>query len=441
MKHWHLIIISFLLFSPFISSVVTADESIVLVVEISGTINQATVELVSESMTVADQENAEAIIFTLDTPGGGLEQTFDIADRIQQSNIPVIGFVYPKGATAWSAGTFILLSTPLAAMADNTVIGSCQPVEITAEGTKKINDSKTINALVSWIQERARMYNRNTSLAADFIKKNTNVNASRAKKAGVIEVTASSVKSLLTSIDGMNVTTAAGNQTLFTANSSIEWYTPSFRVQFFRFISNPILTSLLFMMGVFALIFGISAPGYGAEIFGGIAILLSLIGSGFAISELSIIFLIIGGILLLVEIFVIPGFGVVGLGGIISLAIGSIFLIPTYASRNWVITMDWVNDLIMVILAAVVLLSVFFVFLLYKIIEIRSKKKAVGVFAGEKAITLDRLSPEKKGYIRFRGELWQATADTIIEKDEPVRIINKEGSLLKVEPFRKTTKH
>ncbi len=440
MKRSFSIALLLFLFIHFSLGTVAADDPSVLVVEISGTINQATVELVSESMTVADQENAEAIIFTLDTPGGGLQQTFDIADLIQQSNIPVIGFVYPKGATAWSAGTFILLSTPLAAMADNTVIGSCQPVEITAEGTKKINDSKTINALVSWIQERARMYDRNTSLAADFIQKNTNVNASRAKNDGVIEVTASSVKSLLTSIDGMNVTTAAGNQTLSTANSSIEWYKPSFRVQFFHFISNPILTSLLFMMGVFALIFGISAPGYGAEIFGGIAILLALIGSGFAISELSIIFLIIGGILLLVEIFVIPGFGVVGVGGIICLAIGSIFLIPTYASREWVISMAWVNDLIVVVLAAVVLISVFFVFLLYKIIEIRKKKRAVGVFAGEKAVTLDRLSPEKKGYIRFRGELWQATADTIIEKDETVRIIKRDGSILKVEPFRESTK-
>lgn len=440
MRHGHLLIISLLLFSPFVTQVATAADSFVLVVEISGTINQATVELVSESMIVADQENAEAIIFTLDTPGGGLQQTFDIADLIQQCDIPVVGFVYPNGATAWSAGTFILLSTPLAAMADSTVIGSCQPVEITAEGTKMINDSKTINALVSWIQERTMMYGRNSSLAADFIRKNTNVNASRAKEDGVIEVTASTLKSLLTTIDGMNVTTAAGNQTLFTANGSIEWYTPSFRVQFISFISNPILTSLLFMMGIFALIFGISAPGYGAEVFGGIAILLSLIGSGFVISELSIIFLIIGAILLLVEIFVIPGFGVVGLGGIISLAIGSLFLIPTYASRNWVITMDWVNDLIFVILAAVVLLSVFFVFLLYKIIEVRKKKRAVGVFVGEKAVTVDRLFPGKKGYIRFRGELWQATADNIIEKDEKVRIIKKEGSVLMVKSLRENTK-
>ncbi len=441
MSRLYFLPIFFLLFFICFSSVFSAADSTVLVVEIEGTINQATVELVSESLTVAQRDDAEALVLTLDTPGGGLDQTFAIADLIQKSSIPVVGFVYPSGATAWSAGTFILLSTHVAAMAENTVIGSCQPVEITASGTRRINDSKTINALVGWIQERARIFGRNASLAEDFIRKNTNVNASVAKQAGVIEVTASSMDELLSVLVGLNASTASGNQTLATANSAIEWYTPSFRVQLSRFISNPVLTSLLFLLGIFALIFGISAPGYGAEVFGVIAILLSLIGSGFAISELSIIFLIIGAILLLVEIFVIPGFGVVGMGGIICLAIGSVFLIPTYSSREWVVSLSWVNDLIIVVLAAVVMISIFFVFLLYKVIEIRTKKKAVGEFVGEQGETIDDISPEKKGYIRFHGELWQATADQAIEKGEKVTIIKKEGSVLKIKPSGDSTKH
>jgi len=441
MSWWRFLPVFFLLFLLCSSSILSVNNSSVLVVEISGTINQATVELVSESLSVAEQEDVEALIFTLDTPGGGLDQTFDIADLIQESAVPVIGYVYPSGATAWSAGTFILLSTHIAAMADGTVIGSCQPVEITASGTRRINDSKTINALVGWLQERARMYGRNDSLAEDFIRKNTNVNASVAKESEVIEIAASSIQELLNAVDGMNVFIASGNYTLSTKNHSVEWYTPSFRVQFSRFISNPILTSLLFMLGIFALIFGISAPGYGAEVFGVIAILLSLIGSGFAISELSVIFLIIGGILLLIEIFIIPGFGIVGIGGIICLAIGSIFLIPTYASRQWVVAMSWVNDVMIIILAAVALISIFFVFLLYKIVEIRSKKRAVGIFVGEQGVAVDNLSSDKTGYIRFRGELWQATANQSIPTGEKVEIIEKDGSILKVKPLEETTKH
>jgi membrane-bound serine protease (ClpP class) len=431
----------FILFLLCVSITVSADDSSVLVVEINGTIDQATVEAIFESINVAERQNAEALIIALDTPGGGLQQTFDIADLISASELPVIGYVYPSGATGWSAGTFILLSTHLAAMAPSTVIGSCQPVQITATGTQTINDSKTINALVEWIKERAKMYQRNASLAEDFVRRNTNVNATVAQQAGVIELQAESINELLLIADGLNVTTEAGSTVLQTANATYEWYIPSFRVQVLGFISNPLLTSLLFMLGIFALIFGISAPGYGAEVFGVVAILLSLIGSGFAISELSIIFLIIGVFMLLVEIFIIPGFGFVGIGGIVSLAIGSMFLIPTYTSREWLVEMSVVNDLIIIVLVAVALLALFFLFLLYKIVEVRKKKKAVGVFVGEQAVTVDEISPQKKGYIRFHGELWFAESEMEIMKNMKVVIIGKDGATLKVKPLENTTKH
>jgi membrane-bound serine protease (ClpP class) len=145
--------------------------------------------------------------------------------------------------------------------------------------------------------------------------------------------------------------------------------------------------------------------------------------------------------MLLVEIFVIPGFGFVGIGGIVSLAIGAMFLIPTYTNREWLVDMSIINDLIVVVLAAVVILSVFFLFLLYKVIEIRKTKNVVDVFIGEKAVTVDDLTPEKKGYVRFHGELWYAEATSTIGKDKKVRIVGKDGSTLKVEPLLDSTKH
>jgi membrane-bound serine protease (ClpP class) len=184
------------------------------------------------------------------------------------------------------------------------------------------------------------------------------------------------------------------------------------------------------MLGIFALIFGISSPGFGAEIFGVIAILISLIGSGFAISEISIIFIIIGCLLLIIEIFATPGFGVIGIGGIICLVLGFIFLIPTYSTREWVISMNWINELITIILAAGILIAIFFGFLLYKILQIRKKKKAIGVFIGETATSIDKIYPGKPGYVRFKGEYWQAKSDMIIEPNKNVVIIKKEGSIL-----------
>ena len=424
MKRNKLIIISLIIFiSLFFSFNVNANISNVLIVEISDTIDQSTVELLIEGIQEAEYQKSQAIILLLNTPGGGLKQTFDIAEIIKNSKIPVIGYVYPSGSAAWSAGTFILMSTHIAAMANNTIIGSCQPVEITIEGTRTINDSKTINALVQWIQERADIYSRNKTLAKEFIINNRNINASIAEKHGVIEYVSDSIEGLLKKIDGSVVETSYGNLSINTDSVEQIYYTPSIKNMFLKFLSNPILQSLLLMLGVFALIFGISSPGFGAEVFGIIAILLSLIGSGFNIPEFSIIFIILGFLLLIIEIFATPGFGIIGLGGIICLSLGSIFIIPTFTTRNWMISMDWINDIILILIVLAV-----------KIIQIRKKKKSVGVFEGEFATTIERISPDKPGYIKFKGELWKAKSKDFIESGTKVVIIKKDEFYLIVEP-------
>ena len=425
-----LIFFIFLFIFQIFTNIVGAQDLNVLIVEITETIDQSSVEILKESIREAENQNSQAIIILLDTPGGGLKQTFDIADLIQNSNFPVIGYVYPSGSAAWSAGTFILMSTHIAVMANHTIIGSCQPVEVTFEGTRVVNESKTINALVEWIQERANMYGRNKTLAKEFITINRNVNATLAKEYGIIEYVSESVKQLLNDVDGINVTTSIGNITLNTKDAKQIIYTPSFSIQFLKIISNPVLTSLLMMLGIFALIFGISSPGLGAEVFGVIAILLSLVGTGFAVSELSIIFIIIGCLLLIIEIFATPGFGVIGIGGTICLVIGSIFLIPTFSTREWVISMDWINDLIVMLLVAAVLIVAFFGFLLYKVIQIRKKKKATGIFIGENAETIDRITPDRSGYVRFKGEYWQAKSNEIVEPGTKVVILKKDESVL-----------
>ncbi len=421
----------------FISDIALAQTSSVLLVEMTDTIDQSTVEIITDSLKQAESIDAHAIILLLDTPGGGLDETFQIAEMIKQSDIPIIGYVFPSGATAWSAGTFILLSTPLAAMADHTIIGSCQPIETSIEGTRFINDSKIINALVEWLQERAVMYGRNETLARLFITENRNVNATVAKTSNVIEITASSVDQLLNDIDGRNVTTASGPVTLQTKDAEQIKYSPSIQIHLLKLISNPILTSLLLMLGIFALLIGISTPGYGAEVFGVIAILLSLIGSGFSIPTLAIIFIIIGCLLLVVEIFVLPSFGAVGVGGIICLIIGSIFLIPSYPTRKWLISGEYMTDALIIMLIVIALFALFFAFLLYKVLQIRKKKPSLGKFIGEQAVAIEQLSPTKTGFVRFKGEYWQAKSETVIETNTKVVIVDKDETILIVKPLER----
>jgi membrane-bound serine protease (ClpP class) len=430
-KYYISILIIFILL--FLTIKVNAQNSNVLIIEIDDTINQSTVELLIEGIKEAEYLNSEIIILLLNTPGGGLKETFNIAEIIQNSKIPIIGYVYPSGSAAWSAGTFILMSAHIAAMSNNSIIGSCQPVEITMEGTKPINDSKTINALVQWIQERAEIYNRNKTIAKEFIINNRNINASLAKKNGVIEYISDSIEILLKKIDGKNVNTSQGDYSINTNTSEIIYYSPPIKVILLKYLSNPLLQSLLLMLGIFSLIFGISSPGFGAEIFGVIAILLSLIGSGFSIPEFSIIFIVLGSLLLIIEIFVTPGFGIIAIGGIICLSIGSIFVIPTFSTRNWMISMTWINDIIIILSVTAILISIFFTFVLYKILQIRKKKKSIGIFEGETAITSDIIAPDKPGYIKFKGELWKAKSKEYIEPDKKVRIIEKDDFYLIVE--------
>jgi membrane-bound serine protease (ClpP class) len=428
-------LIFFFFFLLLFSAITHAQANTILLVDITDTIDQSTVEIITESFKQAEADDVQAIILLIDTPGGGLDQTFEIATLIKESTIPVIGYVSPSGATAWSAGTFILLSTPLAAMADHTIIGSCQPIETTLEGTQFINDSKIINALVEWLQERASMYGRNETLAKLFITENRNVNATVAKSSNIIEVTAANVDELLTQIDGRNITIASGTVTLHTKDAMQIAYSPSIQIQLLKFISNPILTSLLLMLGIFALLVGISTPGYGAEVFGVVAILLSLIGSGFTISTISIIFIIIGCVLLAIEIFAIPGFGAVGIGGIICLVLGSIFLIPNYPTRKWLISGEYMADALTIMLIVIILFAVFFAFLLYKILQIRKKKPSMGKIIGEQAVTIEQISPAKPGFVRFKGEYWQAKADTVIEVNTKVEIVDKDETTLIVKPL------
>ncbi len=430
-------IIPFLLIFLFfaqLTQLVHATDATVLVVEVAEVIDQATVELISAALNEAERIQAEALILLLDTPGGGADQTFEIGDLILESQIPVVGYVYPKGATAWSAGTFILMTTHYAAMAPNTIIGSAQPIEIGVDGTRLVNDSKRINALVEWITERAAIYGRNITLAEEFITKNRNVNASEAFAIGGIDAISSSIDKLVSDIDGEQMKINDEIVTLSTKNANIEFFTPSLRIQVLKLLSNPILTSLLLILGIFALIFGISAPGLGAEIFGVIAILLSLLGSGFNIPIISGFLLILGGILLFIEIFITPGFGVIGIGGAISLIAGSVFLIPDYSNRGWLISMEWTSTAVIILIAVVILIVVFFLFVLYKILKIRTRKTVVGTFIGEQARSIDQITPEKPGYVRFKGEYWQAKSEEIIKPNTKVIIVDKDESILIVKP-------
>ncbi len=397
----------------------------VLAVKLDDAINPASDDIVLAALNEARSGNYQALLLMLDTPGGGLAETTNILGQIEGSDIPVIGYVYPEGATAWSAGTLILMGCDVAAMAPHTIIGSAQPVRLSPTGgTEPINDTKTTNAIVALIEEKARAHGRNITAAGEFVLSNLNLNAEEAKEYGVIEYVSPSPEDLLQQIDGLQVK----NITLNTAGSKVEYFEPSASLRFLRFISDPMIAGLLLLVGLYALIFGLSSPGIGAEAFGIVALALGLMGMGFNLNFGAILLILLGAGLILAELHS-HSFGILVAAGLVCVVMGSILLVPT-SYPQWYLPGEYQRNLAAAFILPSLILGAFLAFAIYKVARVRFAPPVIGRIMGEEAEALERLDP--KGYVLFQGEYWMAESDDAVEKGEKVVIAAKEGTVLKV---------
>ncbi|WP_340819830.1 nodulation protein NfeD [Methanolobus sp. WCC4] len=419
-----------LLLSQFTGIACAAGEQKVLVLEISDSITPVTDDMVADAIAFAENDDYEALVITLNTPGGNLDETIDIIEQIAATDVPVIGYVYPESTKAWSAGTLILISTDVAAMAPYTIIGSAQPVSITSGGSEPIEDEKIINALVKRATENAKQHDRNQTAAEEFITKNLNLDADTALEYGVIEYVAPSIADLLSQVDGLEVK----GKVLETDGATIDYYEASLKLAFLNIISDPIVSSLLLLLGVYAIILGISNPGFGAELFGVIAISLGLIGTGFDVN-IGALFLIIVGVALLVLEFQAPGFGVFGIAGLVCVVAGSVLLAPTDFPQNYT-PAEFQRTLILSIATPTLVLGLFLVFIIYKVFEIRRQKPLFGELIGDTGLAIDTIGDGQEGYILHRGQRWKARSSDMIEKDDKVRILEKDGVILVVEKLK-----
>ncbi|MBS3113933.1 nodulation protein NfeD [Candidatus Woesearchaeota archaeon] len=398
----------------------------ILSIEINGPITTGTLELFKSGLEKAEELDAEALLVLIDTPGGGLTETLEIVKLIDRTEIPVISYVHPKGATAWSAGTIILVSSHVAAMSPNTVIGSAQPAALSSQGFAPINESKIINALTALVAEKARLHRRNETAAVAFIKENLNLNPEQAKQMKVIEFISPNIEDLLNQTNGAYLNSI--KKTLNTKNAVVIKYKPSLRIQFLNLITNPMLASIFLILGIYALVFGFASPGFGSEIAGVVLISLGLLGLGFNINIIAIFLLLFGIILLLLEIKV-PGFGALGIAGIIATIIGSILLVPTSFPRYF-ISKEFQKTMIATVVVPSIIFGIFLLFALYKVMKIRKKRPVIGEMIGDTAIVTEKITPKKTGYVEYKGETWQASSNKKIEKGEEVIIERKKGPVL-----------
>ncbi len=401
----------------------------ILLATVDGAIDRATVDYLREAIDETRTGGYAALMIRFDTPGGGLAETIEIAEMFNTArDIPIIGWVGPVGAHAWSAGTVLLVATDLAAMAPGTTIGSVQPVQVGPGGVVPVTDEKIINAVVGAIREELILHRRNESLADAFVRDNLNLNAPEAQAHGATELIAASPNEVALLANGR--TTAYKVLPMNTAGAEIVSFSASARVRLLEIVSDPLVASLLLILGIYLTIFGVSSPGYGAEVAGVILLLLALIGLGFSVDPIALLLFIVGVVLIVIEVKT-PGHGAFGIGGIVAIVLAAAFLAPLRPPR-FVVTPEYQLFFLAALLTPTAFLGGFLLFSVYKVQQARHQKPIVGRMVGETATVVDGLRAGEKGYVMHRGELWQAVAEEDVPAKATVYIHAVEGIVLHV---------
>ena len=208
----------------------------------------------------------------------------------------------------------------------------------------------------------------------------------------------------------------------------MQYFQPPLNLQFLALLSDPTLAGLLMLVGLYALIFGLSSPGIGSEAFGVVALALGLIGIGFNVNIGAVFLLLLGLGLILAELHS-HSFGILAVAGLICVIVGSILFVPT-SFPQWYVPGGYQQSMALALILPSLILGIFLAFAIFKVAKARFAPIVSGRMIGEEAEAIDRLDPE--GYVLFQGEYWRAEAKETVEKGEKVVIVAKEGARLKV---------
>src|SRR5574341_25194 len=223
------------------------------VLTVTGAIDSWVDGYISRGLGLAEQDGAEAAIIVLNTPGGALGAMQNITTRMLNARVPVVVFVYPTGAWAGSAGTFITLAANIAAMAPGTTIGAAHPVSGGGQNIESDERQKITNFSVSIIQSIAKQRRRNTDWAADAVRNSKAATEQEALDLKVIDLIASDLNELMNNIDGKTVQTAAGEITLHTQRAGIVNVDMNLPETFFHTLVDPNLALIFLQIGLLAI--------------------------------------------------------------------------------------------------------------------------------------------------------------------------------------------
>jgi membrane-bound serine protease (ClpP class) len=410
-----------------------AADAPVLVGHIKDEINPITARYVDRVVSDAEADNAAAVVFVIDTPGGLIDSTYQITARFLSSRVPIVTFVAPPGARAASAGTFITMAGHVAAMAPSTNIGAAHPVDSSGGDIEGDLRLKVENDTVAHIVNIAKARGRNEQWAEDAVRKSVSARVDEAVALKVVDLQANDVPDLLAKIDGRTVTTTAGSVTLATKNAPVIEDGLNPIEALLHFVVDPQIAVLLFTLGTYGIIFELSNPGLiFPGIVGVIAIILALFSFGTLDANGAGVALMVFAILLFVAEIKVQAHGLLTAGGIASLLIGLIILFPPFRP-----TFPGVRQSVepIVVISVVGLTAIFFGFALRTALRPLPVASGASLLIGATGVAKTEVAP--RGIAHVAGEDWTVVSEGgAIAQGGAVRVKRVDGVRLIVEPAR-----
>ncbi len=424
----------------FIISIVisaTTYASEVLIVEINGSINPASVDYVNDAIKEATLRKADLILILLDTPGGLVSSTREIVKSIMSSDVPVAVYVYPDGARAGSAGVFITMSAHIAAMSPGTNIGAAHPVEaggqdVGKKGGKDLR-KKIENDTIAFIESIAEKRKRNKEWAIQAVRDSVSITASKALEEKVIDVIAKDIDELLKSIDGREVEMVSGKRVLNLSSAKRTYFKMNLRQRITNLFADPNISYILMMIGIAGIMMELYHPGViFPGVIGGISLILAFISFQVIPINYGALLLILLGVILIIAELYVTSYGILSIGAAVSILIGSLLLVNKLDPR-FLFEPGYGVDRSMVFLTTIVIVG-FFAIVGILIVKSRVKRSIVGPdgLLGKNAEVIEKITPIRGGKVFIAGEYWFATSDEDIDVGEIVEVINVEGLKLKV---------
>lgn len=393
-------------------------------IRIDGAIEPAVALYVHRGIQTAEQNDAQALIVLLETPGGLDDSMRSIVKDFLASDVPIVVYVWPEGARAASAGAIITLAANIAAMSPSTAIGAAHPVSLGGEQPDETMSKKLENDAAAYARSIAKRRGRNVDVAEQFVRKSISLTEEEAKNKGIIEIIAVNQNNLLKQLDGRRVKTAAGEVVIHTKNARTEPINPSLRERFLHIVVNPNIAYLLMMIAIYGIIFELSNPGLVFPgVVGGIALIMALLS--FAVLPVNlagVLFIVFGIALIITDVFV-PGHGILTVGGLIAFVVGSLILFET---RSPVFRIS-----VTLIITMTILTGAFFLFAIGAGIRAQKNKIVTGAEGMIGQVVEARTDLDPKGKVFAEGGYWNAvTEGEPIKKGEQVRIVRMHKLLL-----------